>query len=394
MRRDPMQDGASRYTADRSMRWGWPVLFALAGGVAFGVSAMAARVPALVETWYSGGIWPVLSRPLSVVSGLVPFSLAEALLVVYAIWLLVMVGQALLDVLRRRRQVRNALAGGVRLLLLHGGLGLAFFYAVWGLNYSRPSFEVRAGWPAWDGIETVELIDLAQQSVAAANEAYFALHGVADLGEPTGPPSDGVALDRSLDEGWRRAADQLGMDPVVGRHFGPAKRPFTSGLIAYLGISGVYVPFTGEATVVGGLPWMRAPLSMAHEKAHQRGVTTEAEATFLGFVASSLAPDSLARYAAAVHAMSQLLSAVRRPDREEWQRLSQTIHPGIGRDLRDFSEYISRHEGVPDRVQTAVNDRYLRVNRVPGGVQSYSLSARLLVELARQQGGRLMPSEG
>jgi hypothetical protein len=51
----------------------------------------------------------------------------------------------------------------------------------------------------------------------------------------------------------------------------------------------------------------------------------------------------------------------------------------------------NRFDGVADRVATAVNDRYLRMNRVPGGVANYGRSVRLMIEYSRRNNGNIMP---
>jgi hypothetical protein len=149
------------------------------------------------------------------------------------------------------------------------------------------------------------------------------------------------------------------------------------------------VPFTAEATVEGGLPAVRIPFSMGHEKAHQRGIANEAEASFFGFVATAHAPDPLVRYAAAVFAQGQLMAALPGNARRDVDALRL---PGVRRDLVDLEAYLASFRGVASEVSSAVNDRYLRANRVPGGVRSYGQAVRLLILYARQSGGDLFPT--
>lgn len=383
----------SRYPADRRRSW-LPALIAFGlGAVAFGLARLAAYSPALVERLYARGVWPVFSRPVSRLTGLLPFSLVEILLGAYIVWTLVAIGITVRALVTRRRSVRNALAGATRRVLGHTGAFVFLFYTMWGFNYSRPPFEEREGWPAWDGASREELIALAGQAVAASNEYYLEIHGVPDAGEPTAVPADVRALERSLDEGWAAAARILSLQPVTARSFGRVKRPLSSELIARLGITGIYSPFTAEANVLRGVPAMRLPHTMAHEKAHQRGITGEADASFLGFTAAALSPDPLARYAAAMFASSQLLGSLAGADPEAFARISGERLPGTRRDLADLAAWINRFNGVADRVATAVNDRYLRVNRVPGGVANYGRSVRLLIEYSRHHDGTLMPRE-
>jgi hypothetical protein len=201
-------------------------------------------------------------------------------------------------------------------------------------------------------------------------------------------PADLPLLERAVDQGWVRTADVLELPASVGAAYGRVKRPWISPLLARMSLFGVYAPFTAEANVVDGVPAVRAPMSMCHEKAHQRGIAVEAEANFMGFLACALAPDAHARYSAASFAQSQLVNAL--PQRER-RRVAGTRLPGVQRDLDDLNAYLDRNRTRASAVQSAVNDRYLRANRVPGGIRSYSLSVRLLILYAQRNGGALLP---
>jgi hypothetical protein len=390
------QDSATRtgtrgHPADRPIQWRFALVAAAAGAIAFLASHLLASTPTFAERAYGTGLWPLVSRPISRLTGAFPFAIAEWIVAVYATYLMVLGGRAALGAIRARRSWRNALAGGARRLVRDAGVLIVVFYLLWGFNYARPTFEDRAGWPGWQGIEAPELTRLAEAAVLAANDAYVALHGTEDAGTPTPFPADARALEAALDTGWQRATVHLGLPHAAARAFGPVKWPFASALLGRLGIVGIYVPFTGEANVLRDMPAIRAPASMAHEMAHQRGVTTEAEATFLGLIAAALAPDSLARYSAVVSVAGQLASALRSTAPDEFERISARLLPGIRRDEADLRAYFQRFEGPAQRVGGAINDRYLRANRVPGGTANYGRSVRLLITWSRLHSGAVLP---
>ena len=146
--------------------------------------------------------------------------------------------------------------------------------------------------------------------------------------------------------------------------------------------------------MLGDSPAVSRSQSMAHEKAHQRGIGPESEASFLGYVAGTLSRHPHARYSALVFAQGQLLRVLARADREAAQEVVSHRFPGIRRDLEDLSEYWRQFQGLGTTIGRAVNDRYLRTNRVRGGVQSYGLSVRLLITFAVQHDGRVIPTVG
>ena len=374
------------------MRWRWPLLAALGGACAYGVSVALAQRPELAERLYGSGMGPALSRPLSLLTGLVRFSVGDVVVGVYATWLVGVTLLALRSLARRRRSLRNAAGGGLRRLMRDGGLAVLLFYVLWGWHYASPGFEAQAGWPEWEEATTAELIALAEAATAAANRAYVDLHGSADTGRPTAFSDGGADVAEALSEGWVQAAGHLGLPRRFGARYGRVKRPYASVILVRLGVQGTYFPFTAEANVVRGLPAAGALSSMGHEQAHQRGITSEGEAGFLGFVALALAPGPLARYGAAFEARGRMSNALFRADREAWRRIATQDLAGVRRDEEDLARFHRRATRIGTRVQAAVNDRYLRANRVPGGRANYGLTTRLMIQYARQHGGELLGS--
>ena len=381
----------SSYPADRRLRVRRDLGVLAAGLVAFVLFRLLFMLPGVVETVYASGIGPLVVRPMSLVSGLVPISLVEVAIVSYAMWVLLAIGRGVLDVRNERRSIRNlTMAAGLR-TARDAGVLILLFYVLWGFNYARPPLVERLGWPEWQPPEVGELEALATAAVDAANQAYWDIHHTKDAGEPTPMPADLGELDLALEEGWRRAAELLDLPAALGRRYGRTKRLLLTPIVARLGVGGFYFPWTGEANVLWDSPAVRRPQSMAHEKAHQRGTGPESEASFLGFVAAAHAPHPHARYAAYVFAQGQLLGMLARADRGKFRRVAMRRYPGVQRDLADDAVYWSQFRGVGTSLGRSINDRFLRTNRVRGGLTSYRRSVRLLLTFAKQNGGTLVP---
>lgn len=93
-------------------------------------------------------------------------------------------------------------------------------------------------------------------------------------------------------------------------------------------------------------------------------------------------------------AQGQLLSAFAAVAPAEARRLAAGRLPGVHRDIGDLTVYFDRFRGVSQRIGHAVNDRYLRANRVRGGTLEYQRSAHPLIMDARQHGGTVLPERG
>lgn len=382
---------AAPFPADRPARWGRALFFLTAGLGGFAFSRILSSSDHAPGAALFAEIGSLLSRPLSIASGLLPVALGEVVLAGYLGWISVAAVAAIRHTRARRRRWRNALGGGGCRVARDGGIILLAFYLLWGLNYARPVLGAETGWPEWSDVPQEERVALAERTLEVVNRAYVELHGSTDAGTPTVLPAAGREFEAAVDLGWARTARLLALPETTARRYGRVKRPWASPLIARFGIMGMYFPFTAEANVVRGLPAVVAGQTMAHEKAHQRGVASETEANFLGFVAGSLAPDALARYAAAAFAHGQMVSSLRFSARDDRRRIVALRHPGVQRDLDDANAYFLRYRGVARAVGGAVNERYLRANGVREGQRSYASSALLIVAFARRHGGDPIP---
>jgi hypothetical protein len=353
---------------------------------------LLARAPDLVEAVYGRSVGPAIGWALSRVTGVVPFSVGEVLILGLAAWVLWHGIAGVTAAARRRRSWKNLLLGGLLTAGQLTGIIVALFYVLWGFQYSRPRLEARLGWPAGTEAPADVLAELAEEMVGATNAAYAELHHGTDSGEPT-RFADRAAMEAALEEGWRRAAEATGLDEAVGRRsYGPVKRPLIlSRGLDWLGISGFYLPFTGEANVNRGIPDVSYPHTAAHEKSHQRGLNPEDEANFFGYLAAVSAPDPVARYSAYLFAQRQLLAALWIPDEERTRELIDQRLPGVQRDVDAIRAYWARFEGPVRDASRQTNDAFLRTNRVEGGVHAYARSVELMVAWARKRGGRLAP---
>jgi hypothetical protein len=362
------------------------------GVAAYFVAGLLTLVPHLVETVYAATTGPAVVWLLSRITGLIPFSLTELCYAAYGGWVIGAVVMALRQVWSGSRSTRNLLACGATRLARDIGVIVLLFYVAWGYNYSRPSLEDRLTWTAWAPGDLEELRGLAEQLVEAGNEAYRSIHNTTDAGVPTTLPHGLRDVHRSLEDAWDIATGVLGLPVSNTRTYGSPKYLLSSPVYARLGITGFYFPYTAEANVRRGLPALSLPQSVAHEKAHQRGIGPEAEASFLGFVAGALSTDPYVRYSSIMFAERQLMAALARADRRAWRTLAEQRLPGVRRDLEDLSEYFRQFVGVGTSVGRSVNDQFLRANRVEGGVLNYGRAARLLITFSRRNDGVVIPS--
>ncbi len=128
---------------------------------------------------------------------------------------------------------------------------------------------------------------------------------------------------------------------------------------------------------------------VAHEKAHQRGITDEGEANWVAFLACSDAEEHVyMRYAAYLFATMHLIGSASTYAPEEAKSAWEDLGSGPRRDLKAFREFWQRYKGPMAEIADKINDTYRRSQRVEEGVESYGRVTRLLTALDRQ--GKLL----
>ena len=332
---------------------------------------LAATNADIVEHGYARAIYPRIAAVLTAVTGSIPFSIAELAV------LLVIVG-ALVAAVRAIRRIRrasspiHALGDSLMRTAIAVSLVYLVFLLLWGFNYQRAPLAASVGLamaapqPGELAAACAELIQESEKLRAGVPEDT---NGIAMVrGGAAGALTRASLGYDGLDDQWPILAG----DPV------PAKRILLSPVLAYLGMSGVFMPFTGEANVNTTLPEWTLPFVAAHEIAHQRGFAREDEANYLAYASCSRHEDPVARYSAALQGSLYTLAALRAVDPAAYQALQSQRGPAVKRDLDALEAWRRRYESRAAGVHEKVNDAYLRAQGTDG-VTTYGRMVDLLL---------------
>lgn len=308
---------------------------------------------------------------MSFVTGRLPFSVAEVGLVaglVALAW-----GSVRFLVRWKSRPPGSLVRGLVRIVAVAGAVVLAFD-VLWGFNYDREPVSVLLGYEEAPS-RASDLAALAADLLVEASRLREGLgeddHGVLRL-------ADGRA--GALGRGRRGfEADAVrGRLPVPAVR-GRAKAVLLSPLLSYLGIGGIFIPFTCEANVNATLPDWEIPFTTSHELAHQRGFAREDEANYVGYLACRAHPDRDFRYSGTFRGALYALAALAHADGEAYGRLRGSFPEPLRRDLAALSAWQRRYESRLSEVHERVNDAYLKTQGQPEGVRSYGRVVDLLL---------------
>jgi len=362
------------------MRDGYRKKSGMASGAAAIASALLLMIlsryaglrPDLLEKYYSSSINKTFISILSRITGLLPISVGEVLFFILVATLAYLV----------IRTIFGIFSGDLPKRLFNTAVFLAIVYVAfitfWGLNYSRISIREMAGLTdtEYTADELYEAtLDLA--GIAAEERLEVELDDTG-LMRVTGDAES--VIDRA-----GKGYDNAWIEELKG-DYGDAKPILLSGPMLYTGITGIYMPFTGEANVNIAVHDLLLPATVLHEMAHQRGIAYEDEANFAAFMVSRNHPDADFRYSGAMLALISSMNALARADSELYGKLIESMPEDILRDIRDYGELWKEYEGKTEEISEKINDTYLKGNGQVDGVRSYGMMVDLVLQRDYQKG--------
>jgi hypothetical protein len=334
------------------------------------LQTIAHRNPQLVERYYSRGIFPRIGRMLSLINNLVGFSIAEVMIYVLPAALLIALVYQAGEIYFRRKRLGDLLKNDLLILLWITASGIMLFLLLWGFNYQR--VPLRSSLSA--SVQNVSVEQTKRISETIVNELisnYDQSHNT-----QTGyvPPSR-AQVNELIESSYEQEAL---LREASHERSGRAKPIYFSGVMSRLGLSGFYMPFTGEPNFNAAQPDFDLPYVIAHEKAHQRGFAREDEANFLAFIVCINSPDPFVRYSGYLNVL-RVVSAFVSSDPEYYRGLFTRIAEGPRNDLRARAAFWARYQGPARAVAFRVNNSYLKANRIGSGAESYEEDVALIV---------------
>ncbi|MFL0248176.1 DUF3810 domain-containing protein [Candidatus Clostridium stratigraminis] len=331
------------------------------------LNIITAKFPGLVEKYYSNTINKVIRQGLSYITSPFPSSFAEILLPLLIIILILFIFLILINV-RKAGFFNRAVNLAVYVSILY-----ILFMLLWGFNYNRYSFDKIAGLKVENSSEK-ELYNLCEDLINRAN----------NLRAKVIEDSNGVMTFRGgFNNVFKR--EQMGFDaaskiyPELGGSYGPPKRILLSEPMSYTGITGIYIPYTGEANVNINETDFMLPCTAAHEMAHQRGFAREDEANYIAYVVCSMHPDVDFQYSGTMLALIYSMNALADTNYNDFKELRSKYSTGVLRDLNNDSKHWEKYKGNTEKITNKVNNTYLKSNGQQDGIASYGRMVDLLL---------------
>lgn len=343
-----------RYFIKKHFLFSLLILFALISLI-FGM--MVFRSPDLAEWYYQSVFLPVNKGWQK----LLRFSDAPYYLVMLVLVFILLTGQWMMA---RGRGWRSALISW-GMFLGSGILTLiSLFYWIWGYNYARAPltqtyFENQI--VAADSSKFVERWELQTRRVNYLRENL------------TPPDSADKSLTPTYGTVFRKNAERI-LEPFnIDTSVEPRCKEFIpAGGLLRINTAGFYFPFASESYVDKGLHVSQKPFVIAHELAHGYGITDEGEANFIGYLLCQNSGDQYAQYSSALSLWLYMAADGRRLDRDLVTNMWDSLSPAVWGDLQERRKLDDKYPEIFPKLRDKIYDSYLAMNRVEGGIQSYS----------------------
>ncbi len=358
-------------TSNEKKIYKWKFISVILIPIAILIKQVMSQYPEFTENVYSRGIYKLIMQPVSLLTGLFPFSIAELALIILIIYIPARLIYLVIKAVLSRKGI--VLIKFIANMVLIGSIWFFVQTMLWSINYERLPYSELAG------------ITVQKSSVEDLDElCRWLVEDTNKLREQVSEDQGGVmfveggyksVLKRAV-KGYEAIEHKY---PFLGGKYGPPKPVLLSKLMSYSNIIGIYSCLTGEANIDIDIPHMDIASTAMHEMAHQRGFAREDEANYIAYKACIAHPDIDFQYSGSVMALQYSMNALYKESPERCFAIADNYGPGYLRDLESSGAYWEQFKGIANEVADKMNDTYLKLNGEEDGVKSYGRMIDLLM---------------
>ncbi len=341
----------------------------------------------MIPLWgfiYTTRIYPVIGTLLSPISGFFPFAVGDIFIALSIAWVIFypIYEIGLRKKLARRYFFLAAKRGSYpKKKVVFGRVAeyllwvYAWFYIVWGLNYSQPNIYYRIGMKPVE-VSEAKFKAFAYQYADSLNALSIASDNIAGKSIA----SDSIVNDElknRVRDAVLKEYNKIGYREGINKPFNQhphAKTMVFTPLSSMSGVTGSMGPFFCEFTLNGDILPHDYPATYAHEFAHFLGVANEGEANFYSYIVCTASADKQVRFSGYYHIFFHVLNNVFDIlGEKEGERFLKHIRPEIIQLAKSDRHYwLSKRCKALDAAQDFIFELYLRGNHVAEGRKSYS----------------------
>lgn len=317
--------------------------------------------PSFVEQYYSRGLFLLIRKCFSVITGWLPFAAVYLLFLLLVYWM-IRWGKQLK---RTSKPLGSKILQFLSSLLAFAGGVIFSFQLLWGFNYGRIPLE-----------EQMQLTVKPLDVHALKRELTNAINGIntyRPLLENAGDSSlltvyAPTNLEATMRQLLIQVLEREGY-PIPAEVRGRALYP--KGLLLRISTAGVYIPFTGEGHVDPGLHHLQKPFVLAHEMSHAYGIGGEGDCNFLAYLACLESEDPYLNYVGHLYYFRYVAPDFRAYKPEAYKAIWETIPLGVKNDLRAIRTEMNKYPDIMPAVRDAAYNTYLKAQGIDDGIKNY-----------------------
>jgi hypothetical protein len=355
--------------SNKKIFW-WIGLLVLSAGI-----KLFSLFPSAVEKYYSNGLYPVISRLLRILFGWIPFSVGDVFYLVAGFFLLYKLVSFIKKIVSKKVD-RDYLFSCI--LSLTGYILIIYitFNILWGLNYNRRgvAFQMELEVKPYS---TEELSAVLQLIIDRINQVDSSSRQV--RGE--------LKNKRQVFLLSTNAYQNLHSITPVFRYSSPSIKPSIFGYLGdYLGFTGYYNPFSGEAQVNTTIPEFVQPFTCCHEIGHQIGYAKENEANIAGYLSAKSSDNPAFKYSVYFELYFYAARELYLRDSNLLKPLKSQLKPGIRKDFHELNAFYQQYQNPFEPYIRKLYGNYLKANEQPQGLMSYNAVIAWLIAYYKKNG--------
>jgi hypothetical protein len=355
---------------NRKRKWGWILLVVVAVSI-----KLFSLFPGAVEKYYATGFYPVMAHLLRLLFGWVPFSVGDIFYIVAGICLLYRLFSFLKKLFTKKIN-RIYLFSAAKKIFFWVIMIYIMFNLLWGLNYNRMGIAYQLQLKV-QPYSTAELSTILQLIVDRLNNFDSAAR----------VNRDELKNKEVMFSGCRQAYDNLALQNNIFAYPLPSVKPSLFGYLGdYLGFTGYYNPFSGEAQVNTTVPVYVQPFTTCHEIGHQLGYAKENEANFAGYLSARTSTNPAFSYSVYFDLYYYAARELYVRDSNLLKPLKAQLKPAIRKDFRDLQQFYAQYQNPFEPYIRKLYGKYLKANEQPQGLMSYNEVIAWLIAYYKRYG--------
>ena len=355
---------------DIKIRSGWVVMVIAAAAI-----KIFSFFPGAVEKYYAQGFYPVIAWLLRWLFGWIPFSVGDIFYCAVGIYFYYKLFFFIKRLYQKKVDRKYLIVCG-RQVILAGLLIYLVFNLFWGLNYNRKgiAFQLELSVQRYTPTDLKTVLELLVNKLNSLDSA--ARGNRAQLNSKK-------ELFRLSVQSYQNLAKE---NKTFDYSAASVKPSLFSYLGNYLGFTGYYNPFSGEAQVNTTVPLFIQPFTTCHEIGHQLGYAKENEANFCGYLSAKSSSDPAFRYSVYFELYAYAASELYFRDSSMLKPLRERLKPGIRKDFKELQRFLIKYNNPFEPYVRRLYGRYLRVNEQPQGIKSYNEVIAWLIAYYKKYG--------